>query len=183
MLSQLHSNYLVHSLARSINSICHSPSVTPESFLTGTHFSKFWWQFRLHDTSVSGLTTRKISLSNTLAVTYLPHAPPHQIITHPGSCSSQPRLGSNWTKEFSSSRATGHHISVGDLANDWHQTPSPSSGRAVHKSHWTKQHKILWDPSNPEVSQCCLTQLAYSATVVTGKDTTIMLGNHLSRHF
>lgn len=105
------------------------------------------------------------------------HRPPH-----PGSCTSQPRPGSNWTKEFSSSRATGHHINVGDLASDWHQTPSSSSVRVVHKSHWTKQHTILWDPSNPAVSQCCLTQLGYSGTVVIGKDTTIALGNHLSRH-
>lgn len=81
VLSQLHSNYLVHSLAHSTNTTCHSSSVTPESFLPGTYFSKFWWQFRLHDTCVSGLTTRKISLSNILAVTYLPCAPPHQIIT------------------------------------------------------------------------------------------------------
>lgn len=81
VLSQLHSNYLIHSLAHSINTICHSPSVTPETFPPGTHLSKFWLQFRLHDTCVSGLTTRKISLSNILAVTYLLCAPPHQIIT------------------------------------------------------------------------------------------------------
>lgn len=99
------------------------------------------------------------------------HRPPH-----PGCCSSQPRPGSNWTKEFSSSRATGHHINVGNLASDWHQTPSPCSGSVVHKSHWTKQHTVLWDPSNPAVSQCCPIQLGYSATVVAGKGTTMVLG-------
>lgn len=54
------------------------PSVTPETFPPGTVFPKFWWQCRLHDTCVSGVTTKKTSLSNNLAV---PRAPPRQIIT------------------------------------------------------------------------------------------------------
>lgn len=81
VLSQSHSNHLIHLLAHSINTICHSPSVTPETLPRGTSFCKFWWQFRLHDTCVSGVTTRKIPHGNILAVTYLPCPPPHQIMT------------------------------------------------------------------------------------------------------
>lgn len=56
-----------------------------------------------------------------------------------------------------------------NLASDWHRTPSPYSGGVVHKSHQTKQHTILWNPPNPALSQCCLTQLRHSATVVAGQ--------------
>lgn len=113
VLSQLQSNYLIHSLAHSINTICHSQVSHQKLFLQGLFFPSFGGNVGSTTLVCQELRWRKLLWVTSWPCLVLHHTKSSQRPPHPGSCSSQPRLGSNWTMEFTSSRATGHHISVG----------------------------------------------------------------------
>lgn len=169
MLSQLQSNYFIHSFAHSINTVCHSQVPHQKLFLQELFFPSSAGNVGSMTLVCQELRQRKLLWVTSWLCVVLHHTKSSHRPPHPSSCSSQPRLGSNWTMEFTSSRATGYDISVvtWQVTGIKHLLCTVAIYCINHIGQ--KSTQSFGIHLTQQVSQCCLTQLRHSATVVAGQ--------------